>query len=75
MLCKNFKAQYSHFSDHRKPNVPTSSQNEHKQMMSISSTQQRFFLLFPLAAAKSSLTDLMAKSIKRLLRLDQRLRT
>jgi len=62
MLCDNFKAQYSHFSHCRKPNVPTSSQNKRKQTMSIFSTQQRFFPLFLLAAAKSSLADLTAKN-------------
>jgi len=35
---------------------PTSLQNKREQMISVSSTQQRFFLLFLLAATKSSLT-------------------
>jgi len=40
--------------------------------MSNFSTQQRFFLLFLLAAAKSSLTDLTAKHTKRWVRSGQR---
>jgi len=44
-------------------------------MISIFSTQQTFFPLFLLMAAKSSLMDLTAKNTKRLVRLVQHLHT
>ena len=71
MLCNNFKARYSHFL-RRKPNVPTSSQNKHKQTMSILSTQQRFFSA---VSAGGSKVIPYGKNTQRLVRWGQRSRT
>jgi len=58
MLCNNFEVHYFHFSHCQKPNVPSSLQfrktNVNKQRLFLALSND-FFLLFLLAAAKSSL--------------------